>query len=224
MKVAPWCFAVVVCFLLCSVLPAAAQVPTHIEYDFAGTGGLLSSPINYTGSITAGEPLLIGGTWDLGIDDTGWPSDADKAARWSYVNSTYFAPNYSPISLSWTAIFNQSTTASSPTWTAGNTGVGDLMGTAVVQMSISDFDGDVFIDPDERGFMLLSGTLIVVKFGTGIWAGYCGLGSYSGFTFSSDPVNYVDHDISGSTILDIEDCTVANEKVTWGSVKQKYTN
>jgi len=204
-------------------LPAYAQVPSHIEYDFSGTGNLMVSPVLYTGSIDAGEAQLVGGTWSIGIDDTGWPGDSDKNVRWNYVDATYFAPNYGPAD-TWTAVFSAATTASVPQWHAGRSDTGDLVGTAEIQMTIQDLNHDQVIDPDERGLIVLSGTIIVIKDGTGIWAGYCGLGSYSGFMQNFDPVNFADDNVmAGSAVLDIEECSVPNESVTWGHVKATYS-
>ena len=204
--------------------PTLAQVPAHIEYDFSGTGNLMVSPVVYSGTVDAGEPLLVGGDWLISIDDTGWPSDADQNVRWDYIYTTYFAPNFNPYVFSWTAIFNGLTTASVPQWSAGKAPTGDLVGTAEVQLTIQDFDFDAVIDPDERMLMLLSGTIIVVKNGTGIWAGYCGLGSYSGSTENVDPWNFADDSVAGSAVLDIEDCSLPTETVTWGQVKATYGN
>jgi len=214
-------FAVCMVCLVAFVPCALAQVPAHIEYAFSGTGNLTTSPVVYSGSIDSGEPLLVGGTWELRVDDTGWPPDTDRAVRWNYIDATYFAPNYDAFSFAWTGVFNGVTTASLPTWKASSI-VGDLVGTAVIQMTIQDFDFDQVIDPDERAFILVSGTIIVIKDGTGIWAGYCGLGSYSGFTTNPDPVNFDDDVVSGNTVLDIEDCSVGAETLSWGAVKQIY--
>lgn len=209
------------CLLVIGSSAAYAQVPTHIEYGFSGYGNFLVSPVHYSGSINSGEPLLIGGNWDLWVDDSGWPSDSDKLARWNYIDATFFAPNYDPMLGTWTGTFDENTTASSPTWHAGHA-IGSLGGTANLQITISDFNFDGIIDPDERSFSIFSGTLIVVKNGTGIWAGYCGLGSFSGNSMNNDPWNWADDYVEGYTILDIEDCGVPVEEITWGHVKNIY--
>ena len=123
--------------------PAFAQVPSHIEYDFSGTGNLMVSPVVYAGSIDSGEPLLVGGTWEIAIDDAGWPDDTDQAIRWAYLDATYFTPNFNQYVYSWTGFFNASTTATVPTWRAGRGDVGDLVGTAEVQLTIQDFNFDM---------------------------------------------------------------------------------
>jgi len=61
-----------------------------------------------------------------------------------------------------------------------------------------------------------------VKNGEGVFAGYCGLGSYSGYSENPDPVNFADDAFTGSNIVDIEDCSLPNENVSWGHVKAKY--
>jgi hypothetical protein len=214
-----WILTICVIFLLPS--GTLAQVPTHIVYDWSGTGNFLVSPVYYSGSIDAGEPMLVGGTWDLSIDDTGWPPDTDKLVRWNYIDATYFAPFYDPYQLSWTGTFDNHTTASDLLWNASSS-YGGLHGTAVLQITILDFDGDEVIDTEERAFSVFSGTLVVVKDGTGIWAGYCGLGSFSGSSSNPDPGNWADDVVGGSTILDIENCSVPATNVTWGQIKQKY--
>ena len=214
---------VIACAVVSLGIPVAAQVPAHVEYDFTGTGNLMVSPVTYGGPINAGEPLLVGGTWEFSIDDNGWPGDSDKALRWNHIDAAYFGPNYNSFVGSWTGIFNATTTMSAPQWRAGRSDVGDLMGTTEVQFTIQDFDADALIDPDERMMMVVSGTIIVVKNGSGIWAGYCGLGSFSGYTENYDPWNWADDNIQGGTVLDIEDCAVAAREVTWGSVKSAYS-
>jgi hypothetical protein len=200
-----------------------AQVPTHIEYGWSGSGNFMVSPVIYAGSIDSGEPLLVGGTWDLSIDDTGWPPDTDKLARWNYINATYFAPFYDPLQGSWTGTFDNQSTASNLIWHAvSGSGAGSLHGTAVLQITILDFDFDQVIDPDERAFSVFSGTLVVVKDGSGIWSGYCGLGSFSGSSSNPDPVNWADDAVSGNTILDVELCQIPAENVSWGQIKEMY--
>jgi hypothetical protein len=210
------------CVLLCGAFSANAQVPSHMEFDVAGTSNFMVSPVVFDGTVTAGEPLLVGGYWTMQIDDTGWPSDADKQARWDYIAANYYTPNYDPMSGNWTATFDENTTATAPWWATGRSGIGNMTGTATLQLTILDFNFDGVIDPDERAFVVFSGTLIVVKNGEGVFAGFCGLGSYSGSASNPDPLNWADENFSGSTILDVEDCAVPVEEVSWGHIKSLY--
>jgi hypothetical protein len=193
-----------------------------MTFDVDGTSNFMTSPVAFNGTVTSGEPLLVGGYWNLFVDDTGWPGDTNKQVRWNYLAATYYYPNYDGFSGSWTATFDENTTASAPTWGCGNGAVGNLTGTATLQLTILDFDFDGVIDPDERAFNVFSGTLIVVKNGEGVFAGFCGLGSYSGSLNNPDPVNFADDLFAGSTILDVEDCSVPVREVSWGHVKAKY--
>ncbi len=217
----------VIGFFVCSfvlvigAMSANAVIPSHMVFDVDGTTNFTTSPVEFNGTVTAGEPLLLGGYWTLSIDDTGWPADTDPQARWDYIAATYYIPNYDPFSFSWTATFDGNTTASPPNWATGS-GSGSMTGTATLQMTITDFDFDGVIDPDERAFNVFSGTLIVVKNGEGVFAGQCGLGSHSGYLNNSDPMNFVDDVFSGTTVLDVEDCSVPVAEVTWGHKKARY--
>jgi hypothetical protein len=207
------------CVLMLGAVSVMAQ-PSHMVFDISGSSNFTVSPVTFNGTIDAGEPLLIGGFWNLTVDDTGWPADTDKAARWNYIEATYYTPNYD--FGFWTATFDENTTNSDASWSAGKAGVGSLTGTATLQMTIEDLNGNQIMEPDERFFTIFSGTLIVVKNGDGLFAGYCGIGSYSGADINPDPWNYADTAFSGSTILDVEECSVPVEEVTWGRVKSMY--
>ncbi len=207
------------CVLMLGSMAVLAQ-PSHMEFDMSGSTNFMVSPVIFNGSIDAGEPLLIGGFWTLQVDDTGWPADTDKAARWNYIEATYYTPNYD--FGFWTATFDENTTVSAPAWSVGKSGVGSMTGTATLQMTIEDWNFNEIIDPDERTFAIFSGTLIVVKNGDGLFAGYCGIGSYSGAATNPDPWSFADDAFNGSTILDVEECSVPVEEVTWGQVKSMY--
>jgi hypothetical protein len=213
----------IICVLALFSVTAYSQVPTHIEYNFSGSGNMMVSPAVYSGSIDAGEALLVGGTWDITIDDSTWPADTDKLVRWNYIDATYFAPNYDAFLTQWLGIFDSASTGSNLLWNAQST-AGGLHGTAVLQITIIDWDFDGVIDADERAFSVFSGTLVVVKDGNGIWAGYCGLGSFSGSSNNADPANWADDTVEGYTILDVEDCSVPADNVTWGQVKELYSS
>jgi hypothetical protein len=210
------------CVIVLGAFSATAQAPSHMDFTVDGTTNFLSTPVLFDGTVTDGEPMLNGGYWSILVDDTGWPGVGDPQTRWNYIAATYYNPNYDPMLGTWTAVFDSSTTNSSPWWETGKSGVGKLTGVATLQMTIQDYNFDGVIDPDERGFIIFSGTLIVVKNGEGIFAGYCGLGSYSGSQYNPDPYNWADDIFSGRTILDIEDCSVPVQEVSWGHIKAQY--
>jgi hypothetical protein len=211
------------CVLIFGAFTTNAQVPSHLDFIVDGTLNFMTSPVLFDGTVTSGEPLLNTGYWTIEIDDTGWPDDSNQQVRWDYIAATYYGPNYDPMIGTWTALFDSSTTNSSPWWETGRAGVGNLTGTATLQMTIQDYNFDGVIDPDERAFVIFSGTLIVVKNGEGLFAGFCGLGSYSGTSISpGPPYTFADETFNGRTILDVEDCSVPVEEVSWGFVKSQY--
>jgi hypothetical protein len=210
------------CVLIFGAYSANAQVPSHMVFDVEGTSNFMVSPVLFVGNVTGGEPLLLTGYWDIQVDDTGWPADTDKQARWDHIAATYYLPNYDPFVGNWTATFDENTTASAPWWQTGRAGVGNMTGTATLQLTMLDFDLDGVIDTDERSFLLFSGTLIVVKNGEGVFAGFCGLGSYSGSANNPDPANWANDNFTGSNILDVEDCAVPVKEVSWGHIKSIY--
>jgi hypothetical protein len=193
-----------------------------MDFYVDGTVNFMESPVLFDGTVTSGEPLLNGGYWTISVDDTGWPDDSDKQVRWDYIAATYYIPGYDPMLGMWTAVFDSNSTNSPLVWDCGKSGVGNLTGTATLQMTIQDYNFNGVIEPDERGFIIFSGTLIVVRRGDGLFAGYCGLGSYSGNSVGTDPWNFGDDIFNGRTLLDIEDCSLPVKTASWGYVKSQY--
>jgi hypothetical protein len=208
--------------LILSTGIAMAQAPDlDIEFDFDGFGNMiLDSPPVYSGDITAGDPLVAGGTWWIQIDDTGWPGTGDPAARWDYIFTNYFP--YDPYSFSWTASFDGNTLATKPIWEIVTLNGSTMGGTLVVQVTISDWDMDGVLDVEERTFGVFSGTLMVMKYGTGDFDVYCGSGAYNGSYQNADPINWADDYVEGHCILNLIDCRVGTEEVSWGAIKSIY--
>ena len=66
-----------------AVLLLAGVASAQVTYSFhcAGTGNMVKdSPVVYSGNIDTGD--LAPGTWQMVVDDTGWPAVGDDAARW----------------------------------------------------------------------------------------------------------------------------------------------
>jgi len=195
----------------------------HVEIEVTGSGNLLTSPVVYSGPIVAGDPLFVGGFWEIIVNDSSWPMDDDKAARWNYIASTYYLPNYDPYLAGWWAAFDENTTGAPVQWRAGRSDVGELLGWGDLAGFIMDFDFDGEIDPDERGFQIFEMQFFIAR-GTGMWHDpmNCGLGSFTGSSFNPDPANWADDAIEGRFILDHEYCGTPVESVTWGQIKQMY--
>ncbi len=189
-----------------------------LEFDFEGMGNMISmSPPVYSGEITTGDPLVTGGTWWVSIDDTGWPSTADPEARWEYIFTNYFT--YKPMPSSWTACFDVTTLADKPTWEIQHPVNGKLGGTLVISFTYGDWDLDGVLDLEERTEGFFEGTMMVMKYGKGNFAMYCGLGGYNGVCYNDDPANWVDDFVGGHCVMDLVNCSIGNENASWGFVK-----
>lgn len=198
-------------------LPDSLQV----EFDFEGTGNaVMQSPPHYSGNITAGDPLVVGGTWWVEMDDSDWPPPSDPDTRWNYIFDNYFV--YDAYSFSWTAIFDGNSLPAKPTWEIEHPQNGTMGGTLVIVMTYYDWDMDGELDVEERSSGLFSGTLIVMKYGTGLFAGYCGDGSYNGSLSNSDPANYADDYVEGHALLNLINCAIGIEPTSWSYLKSMY--
>jgi hypothetical protein len=204
-----------------AVLMISGVAGAYTEYQFTcfGHGNMpVESPVLYTGQIQSGA--LAPGTWTIHVPDAGWPSIADPGARWAYIWNTYYAPNYSPApDYLWTATFDNCT------FDLVHTGVGTLHGVGDITFQVLD-DGNQILDPWECSDGV-SGAIIIIHEGTGLYAELCGNGSYSGFySRSCDLVpgqpDYMFDDVNFIMTLWLEECGMATEASTWGAVKALF--
>jgi hypothetical protein len=180
----------------------------------------LGSPPLYSGTVDDGDALVLGGDWWVRVDDSGWPSTSDPGARWNYLFSHYFA--YDADLHAWTAVFDEHTCASRPVWGLNTPTNGTMGGTLVLVVTYTDGNGNGILDLSERQFGVFSGTVIVMKYGTGLFAGYCGLGSYNGAFQNGDPANWVDDYVESYCILNLKSCAIGVEQVSWSKIKKLY--
>jgi len=209
-----------VMFLVWNTGSANAQLPDslQIEFDFEGTGNVvLQSPPRYSGDIVSGDPLVVGGTWWMEMDDSEWPPTSDPDTRWNYIFENYFV--YDASIFSWTATFDGNTLPSKPIWEIDHPTNGTMGGTLVIVMTFYDWDMDGVLDLDERTNGLFSGTMMVMKYGTGLFAGSCGDGSYNGSLSNSDPANYADDYVEGHCLLNLINCAIGVEPANWSLIK-----
>lgn len=202
---------------------ARAQFPDTLllEFDFEGFGNLvLSSPPVFSGEVISGDARITGATWSIEIDDTGWPPVSDPAARWDYIFNTFFV--YNPTYFFWTAVFDQNTLPAKPDWVIDHPVNGTMSGTLVVSSTFSDDNRDGIFDVTERMFGTFEGNLMVMKYGSGQFAKYCGDGAYNGAAFNDDPESYVDDYVTGHCILDLFNCQIGTEEVSWSYIKKMH--
>jgi len=213
-------FLFLVMFLAWNTGGAYAQLPDslQIEFDFEGTGNVvLQSPPHYSGDVVSGDPLVVGGTWWMEMDDSEWPPTSDPDTRWNYIFEHFFV--YDAGSFSWTATFDGNTLPTKPVWEINHPNNGTMGGTLVIVMTFYDWDMDGVLDLDERMNGLFSGTMMIMKYGTGLFAGYCGDGSYNGSLTNSDPANYADDYVEGHCMLNLINCAIGVEPASWSSIK-----
>lgn len=219
------CHAVVILFLgmilaLVPVSVGAQELPDSLflEFDFEGFGNLvMSSPPLYSGDIYAGSSAVVGGTWWMQIDDSTWPPVTDPATRWDYIFNNYFV--YSGQTGSWTAKFDATTLPTKPIWEISHPVNGTMGGTLIISFTFGDWDMDGILDIEEQMFGTFSGTMLVMKYGTGNFYKYCGSGAYNGACQNADPANFVDDYVEGHCILDLINCQIGVRPATWSSIK-----
>jgi hypothetical protein len=191
---------------------AAAQV--HYEFHCSGTGNMVAvSPPIYGGEIDGGD--LASGIWQMEVvEDGSWPAPGNPAVRWAYIWTTYYV--YDPGSQTWTGLFDCLLDLE-------KTGEGTMTGVNDLVFQIIDMDGDGELDPSEC-MDGMSGAVIIIHDGTGIYAPYCGDGTYEGFYLRdcSEGSTYMLDNVDFNMQLDLEDCAMANGASTWGAVKALF--
>lgn len=201
-----------------------AQLPDtlQIEFDFEGLGNMvMDSPPIYMTDIIAGDPLVLGGTWWFEIDDSDWPDPGDPDTRWNYILDNYFTYNGAP-TYNWTAVFSDANLPQKPIWELSHPINGTMGGTLVLAMTFPDWDQNGVMDPLDRMYGMISGTMIVMKYGTGLFSTHCGIGAYNGTLTNADPLAHADDFIEGHCLLDLINCSIGTSEKSWSALKKLY--
>ncbi len=213
-----------VAVLVLTPYAAYAQFPDTLllEYDFEGMGNLvMDSPPVYMNDIIAGSAQVVGGTWWWQIDDSDWPPPSVPNTRWDHIFNNYFVYTPGP-GANWTAIFDGNTLPTKPIWELSHPVNGTMGGTLVWTVTILDWNGNGVLELDERTFGTFSGTILVMKYGTGNFSKYCGSGAFNGVYTNADPANYADDFVQGHCILDLINCMIGTEEASWSDLKTIY--
>jgi hypothetical protein len=184
-----------------------------------GNAMINSLPV-YAGVIYAGDPFVLGADWWIRIDDSTWPAPSNPQARWDYLFNnfaTYDAPTFS-----WTIVFDERSCAKKPVWQINHATNGTMGGTLVVVVTYTDWNQNGILDIEERMLAVYSGTMIVMNFGTGIFAPYCGDGSFNGAFNNPDPANWADDYVEGGCTLYLKTCPVGTRETSWTAIKSMY--
>lgn len=221
-KVQSFLFLITVLVLIPGAVHAQWPDSLIIEFDFEGFGNLvMDSPPVYMNDIVAGDSRVVGGTWWWQLDDSTWPPTSDPNARWDYIFSTYFVYT-SGAGANWTAVFDGNSLPTKPVWELSHPMNGTMGGTLSWSITILDWNGNGVLDLDERTFGTFSGTIMVMKYGTGNFSKYCGSGAFNGSYSNPDPANYADDFVEGHCILDLINCQIGTEESSWSALKAMY--
>jgi hypothetical protein len=195
--------------VIISPVCASAQLPEalSLQFYFDGTGNAILNQLPvYAGLIYAGDPLVLGADWLIRIDDSTWPPTSDPQARWDYLFNNF--ATYDPVDYEWTIVFDEQSCGEKPEWQINHSTNGTMTGTLVVAMTFGDNDMDGILDVEDRLFVGYSGNMIVMKYGTGNFASYCGEGTFNGLLQNSDPANWADDYVDGACLLILQACKV----------------
>ena len=200
-----------------AVLLLAGIASAQVTYSFhcGGTGNMVKdSPVIYSGNIDTGD--LAPGTWTVTIPDAGWPSVGDDAARWAYIFANYYT--YDPIACVWDGFFQQNPLR------LEKTALGVMNGDCDMSIGIVDGNFNGVVDGSEC-FNGLSGAVIIIQDGTGIYAELCGNGTYNGAYFRDcDELSatYMLDAVDFNMQLDLQDCAMSADASTWSAVKNLF--
>jgi hypothetical protein len=189
-------------------------------YSYQGTGSLLTTPAQYSGTFLFG----ISGTWLFVVDDSAWPPADSVQARWDYIWNNYFVYTAAPGAEGWIGTFDGSTLPSTPVFTFNLTGpdVGTLGGNITFDLLVRDDSPTDGIPQEVERDQIQMDALLIINpvYGTGDFVNICGSGSMGGTLNHNFPPGY--DTISGMGQLSTNPCPAPVEKSTWGSIKAMY--
>jgi len=203
---------------------AYGQEELFVWFYGAGTGDFMDSPVVFGGAMDPGGDITDG-SWSITIPDATWPTD--PAARATHIWDMFYAPNYTPGNPSfWKGYFDVEHGAEDMNvlTITDNTNGGSMAGICSVEIQVQDLNNNGVLDGEgefeEFCTGSLSGLVIIIRNGEGVYDGMCGTGNYFGSYIKDCPAttetwNY-------GMYLWLEDCTTPVENATWGAIKALY--
>ncbi len=211
--------AIVPALVLLIAMPAAA---VSYMYGTQGMGSMMKSPVVYSGTFLFG----VTGTWEVNIDDSLWPAEADSTARFDYIWDNFFADNYDGTvgAQAWYGYFDGVTQSVSPSFMFDLVSpVGTVTGNASVVIMMRDWYADGILSQDEKhGSNQMTVTYILDPNAcTGAFADFCGNGSMSGgnFNFINPPG---DDSVNLMGQFSAVFCGSPVDQSSWGVIKALY--
>ncbi len=202
------------------MVASVASAETFVWFFGVGNGDFMESPPVFGGAMDPGG-TITDGTWSITIPDAGWPMD--EAERFQYIWSTFYANNYTPGTPGyWKGHFdtNHGLVELNSLNIVDNTNEGVMVGTCTIEVQVLDLNSNGVLDEDEFCSGSLTGLVIIIRDGTGVYDGMCGTGNYFG-TYTKDcPGSYETWHFG--MYLWLEDCSTPVESRSWGSIKALY--
>ena len=207
MKLRITCLTAGLLFALAGVAQAQTSCGTNdfeLASDASVTQGIMASPAKYEGFIITGT--LSPGTWDIQIDDTGWP--AGGSARRSHLMSMYTYDAGSGTFSMTLPMLKVQIMLAGPDQT--------FDGVASVTFTATDSNGNGSFNNNEfNGDQTVTMSVDATCAGTG--TALCGgMGAANG---SADP-NLVNTPLAGA--LQTDPCVTAVSESLWGDVKKRF--
>ena len=204
-----------------AVAALATTAHGYIWFYGVGTGDFMDSPPVFTGPMDPGGDIELG-SWTITVPDDGWPTD--PVARQAHIWNTYYAPNYDDSGNPhfWTGYFDvdHGATDMNALSIVDDTFGGTMSGICSVQIQVQDSNNNAVLDEGEFCSGSLSGLVIIIRNGTGVYDGMCGTGNYFG-SYAKDCPNTTESWNFGMYLW-LEDCSTPVEDATWGSIKALY--
>jgi hypothetical protein len=212
--------ALLIVLAVAAMATAAYGQETFVWFYGAGNGDFMSSPPVFGGAMNPGGDIALG-SWSITIPDDGWPTDPTD--RYAYIWNTYYAPYYTVGTPGfWTGYFDPDHAGIdwNPLSIVDDTNGGTMVGICSVQIQVQDLNNNQVLDEGEFCSGSLSGLVIIIREGTGVYDGMCGTGNYFGSYTKDCPATTETWNFG--MYLWLEDCTTPVEDTTWGAIKALY--
>ncbi len=209
--------------VMVALLAFVSVASGYTLYYGSGNGDFMDVPPVFTGGMDPGGDITAG-SWTITITDDGWPTDPiDRAA---YIWDTFYAPNYTPGTPGfWKGYFDtdHGLSAMNALQIVDETGggvIGTMGGVCSVEIQVEDSNSNGILDEGEFCSGSLTGLVIIIRDGSGIYDGMCGTGNYFGSYVKDCPGTYETWQFG--MYLFLSDCSSPVEEASWGSIKALY--
>jgi hypothetical protein len=202
-------------------LTSAASAETFVWFFGIGNGDFMDSPPVLAGGMDAGGDI-DDGYWSITVHDDGWPVGPPET-RYAHVWNTFFAPHYTPGTPGfWKGYFDteHGLAAMNDLYIVDDTGGGTMVGYCTIEIQVQDLNSNGQLDAGEFCNGSLTGLIIIIREGTGIYDGLCGTGNYFGSYTKACPDTYETWNFG--MYLWLNPCSSPVQETTWGAIKALY--